>query len=89
MNKTIEERVNDILKNTLGSKESQLYPSAFLEHDLGVDSLDRVEITMALEDEFSIEILDEDADKILTVGDIYDYIKRKLWGEGYELKYGK
>jgi acyl carrier protein len=59
----------------LGVSESEVVPEAKFIDDLGADSLDLVELVMALEDEYGIEIPDEDAEKIVTVGDALKYIK--------------
>jgi acyl carrier protein len=75
--KTIEQRVKDIIVEQLGVNADQVTPDAKFIEDLGADSLDTVELVMALEEEFSIEIPDEDAEKILTVGKALDYIKEK------------
>ena len=75
--KTIEQRVKDIIVEQLTVKPEQVTPEAKFIEDLGADSLDTVELVMALEEEFSIEIPDEDAEKILTVGKALDYIKEK------------
>ena len=73
----IEQRVKKIVAEQLGVNEADIKnESAFVE-DLGADSLDTVELVMALEEEFGIEIPDEDAEKILTVGKALDYIKEK------------
>ena len=74
---TVEERVKKIIAEQLGVEEDEVTPEASFVEDLGADSLDTVELVMALEEEFSIEIPDEDADKILTVGKALDYIKEK------------
>src|SRR3569832_256838 len=74
---TVEERVNKIIAEQLGVEEDEVTPEASFVEDLGADSLDTVELVMALEEEFSIEIPDEDAEKILTVGKALDYIKEK------------
>jgi acyl carrier protein len=58
-------------------EEDEVTPEASFVEDLGADSLDTVELVMALEEEFAIEIPDEDAEKILTVGKALDYIKEK------------
>ena len=75
--KTIEQRVKDIIVEQLGVNADQVVPEAKFIEDLGADSLDTVELVMALEEEFEIEIPDEDAEKILTVGKALDYIKEK------------
>jgi acyl carrier protein len=74
---TVEERVKKIIAEQLGVEEDEVTPEASFVEDLGADSLDTVELVMALEEEFSIEIPDEDAEKILTVGKALDYIKGK------------
>jgi acyl carrier protein len=74
---TLEERVKKIIVEQLGVEEDEVTPEASFVEDLGADSLDTVELVMALEEEFEIEIPDEDAEKILTVGKALDYIKGK------------
>ncbi|MDH4185626.1 MAG: acyl carrier protein [Nitrospira sp.] len=74
---TVEERVKKIIGEQLGVEEDEVTPEASFVEDLGADSLDTVELVMALEEEFGIEIPDEDAEKILTVGKALDYIKEK------------
>lgn len=74
---TVEERVKKIIAEQLGVEEEEVTLEASFVEDLGADSLDTVELVMALEEEFSIEIPDEDAEKILTVGKALDYIKEK------------
>jgi acyl carrier protein len=71
----IEKRVKEIIVEQLGVNESEVTPEAKFVDDLGADSLDLVELVMALEEEYNIEISDEDAEKILTVGDAIEYIK--------------
>jgi len=66
--------VLDILTEQLGVERSQLTPEARLEEDLGADSLDKVEIAMALDEQFHISIPDEALEKISTVGDIFDVL---------------
>ncbi len=73
----IEERVKTIIVEQLGVKPEQVVPEASLIDDLGADSLDTVELVMALEEEFETEIPDEEAEKIRTVGQIMDYIKAR------------
>ncbi|MGE4545885.1 MAG: acyl carrier protein [Pedobacter sp.] len=71
---SIEERVQQIIAEQLGVDEAQVTGDASFMDDLGADSLDTVELVMALEEEFDIEISDEDAEKIQTVQDAVDYI---------------
>ena len=74
---TVDERVKKIIGEQLGVEEDEVTPEASFVEDLGADSLDTVELVMAFEEEFGIEIPDEDAEKILTVGKALDYIKEK------------
>jgi len=66
---SIEKRVKEIIVEQLGVNENEVTPEAKFVDDLGADSLDLVELVMALEEEYNIEISDEEAEKILTVGD--------------------
>ncbi len=75
--KNIEERVKSIIVEQLGVEADQVKPEAQFVNDLGADSLDTVELIMALEEEFDIEIPDEQAEKIKTVGEAMDHIKAK------------
>ena len=68
------DKVKSIIVEQLGVDESAVTPEASFIDDLGADSLDTVELVMALEEEFGIEIPDEDAEKIQTVGDVIKYI---------------
>ncbi|QCK82499.1 acyl carrier protein [Geobacillus kaustophilus NBRC 102445] len=72
------ERVTKIIVDRLGVDESQVTLEASFKDDLGADSLDIVELVMELEDEFNMEISDEEAEKIVTVGDAVNYIKSRL-----------
>jgi acyl carrier protein len=72
---SIEKRVKEIIVEQLGVNEGEVTPEAKFVDDLGADSLDLVELVMALEEEYNMEISDEDAEKILTVGDAIEYIK--------------
>ncbi len=71
----IEERVKKIIVEQLGVREEQVKPEASFVDDLGADSLDTVELVMALEEEFECEIPDEEAEKITTVQQAVDYIQ--------------
>jgi acyl carrier protein len=73
----IETRVKDIIINELGVEAEKVTPDASFVEDLGADSLDTVELVMAFEEEFGIEIPDEDAEKMQTVGDAIEYIKQQ------------
>lgn len=71
---TIDERVKKIIIEQLGVKEEEVVSEASFVDDLGADSLDTVELVMALEEEFGVEIPDEEAEKIRTVKEAFDYI---------------
>ena len=73
---SIEERVKKIIVEQLGVKEEDVKPEASFVEDLGADSLDTVELVMALEEEFDIEIPDEEAEKIITVQSAIDYVTK-------------
>lgn len=73
--KTVEQKVRDIVVEQLGVKPEQVTPEAKFIEDLGADSLDVVELVMALEEEFGNEIPDEEAEKLTTVGDVIKYIE--------------
>ncbi len=72
----IEQKVKDIIVEQLGVKKEQVTEDASFIDDLGADSLDTVELVMALEEEFNIEIPDEEAEKIQTVGEAIAYINK-------------
>jgi acyl carrier protein len=74
MSADIFARVKAIIVDRLGVEEDQVTLESSFKEDLGADSLDVVELVMELEDEFDMEISDEDAEKINTVGDVVDYI---------------
>jgi acyl carrier protein len=74
---SIEEKVRQIIVDQLGVNPEQVTISAAFIEDLGADSLDTVELVMAFEEEFSIEVPDEDAEKLQTVGDVVKYIEDK------------
>ncbi len=71
----VETRVREIIAEQLGVAASEVTPEASFIEDLGADSLDIVELVMALEEEYGIEISDEDAEKVRTVKDVVDYIQ--------------
>lgn len=73
----LEDRVKEIIVEQLGVDAEKVKPEAAFIEDLGADSLDTVELVMALEEEFDLEIPDEDAEKIKTVGDAIQYIQSK------------
>ncbi len=75
---TVTEKVKKMIVDQLGVSESEVVPEAKFIDDLGADSLDIVELIMALEDEYGIEIPDEDAEKIETVGDAIRYIEEHM-----------
>jgi acyl carrier protein len=75
--KSIEEKVKDIIVEQLGVNPEQVTPQASFIEDLGADSLDIVELVMAFEEEFGVEVPDEDAEKLQTVGDVIKYIEDK------------
>ena len=72
------EKVKAIIVEQLGVTESSVTMEASFIDDLGADSLDIVELVMALEEEFDMEIPDSDAEKVVTVGDVVDYIKENV-----------
>lgn len=74
----METRLKKIIAEQLGVDESKIVPSARFTDDLNADSLDLVEMIMSLEEEFGVEIPDEDAEKILTVQDAMDYIDARV-----------
>lgn len=74
----IFEKVKKIIVEQLGVAETSITMEASFIDDLGADSLDIVELIMALEEEFDIEIPDSDAEKVVTVGDVVDYIKEHV-----------
>ena len=75
---TVSERLRNIIVEQLGVEESEVVPSASFTEDLNADSLDLVELIMSLEEEFKLQISDEDAEKITTVGDAEEYIEEHL-----------
>jgi acyl carrier protein len=74
----VEEKVKDIIVEELGVEREKLTSDARFMEDLGADSLDTVELVMAFEKEFDIDIPDEDAEKLRTVGDAMNYLHEKI-----------
>ncbi|MEE9171580.1 MAG: acyl carrier protein [candidate division NC10 bacterium] len=74
----IEQKAKKIIVEQLGVDEAEVTPDASFVEDLGADSLDTVELIMVLEEEFGIEIPDEDAEKIVHVKDVVQYIKERI-----------
>ena len=74
----LEDRVSAIVVEQLGVSKEELAPGASFIDDLGADSLDIVELVMAMEEEFDIEIPDDDAEKIQTIEDVITYVKAKI-----------
>jgi acyl carrier protein len=74
----LEDKVKDIIVEELGVEREKLTNSASFMEDLGADSLDTVELVMAFEKEFNIDIPDEDAEKMRTVGDAMNYLREKV-----------
>ena len=74
----VEEKVKDIIVEELGVEREKLTSEASFMEDLGADSLDTVELVMAFEQEFDIDIPDEDAEKLRTVGDAMNYLHEKI-----------
>ena len=74
----VEEKVKDIIAEELGVEREKLTPEASFMEDLGADSLDTVELVMAFEKEFDIDIPDEEAEKLRTVGDAMKYLHEKM-----------
>lgn len=78
MEKSVERRVIEIIVEQLGVSEEEVTTEASFVDDLGADSLDLVELIMAMEEEFGLEISDEDAEKIQTVQDVINYINERI-----------
>jgi acyl carrier protein len=74
---SLEEKVINIVVDKLGVDRGEVTPDAVFVDDLGADSLDLVELIMAMEEEFGFEIADEEAEKLRTVGDVISFIKAK------------
>lgn len=77
MDMPLEERVTALIVDQLGVSKEEAVPKASFLDDLGADSLDIVELVMSLEEEFDIEIPDDDAEKIQTIEDAIDYVKKR------------
>jgi len=77
MSNTLD-KIKEIIVEKLGVQESKISSDSHFIEDLGADSLDTVELIMQFEEDFNIEIPDEDAEKILTVNQAYDYIKKHI-----------
>lgn len=75
---SVEDKVKEIIVEQLSVNAEQVTPEAKFIEDLGADSLDVVELVMAFEEQFGIEVPDEDAEKLQTVGDVNSYIKEAL-----------
>ena len=78
MTTELESQVADIIVEQLGATKEEIVPEASFIDDLGADSLDIVELVMAMEETFDIEIPDDDAEKIQTIGDAVSYLKDRL-----------
>lgn len=78
MTATIESRVKQICVDHLGVSGDKVIPEASFEDNLGADSLDRVELVMGFEEEFDIEIDDADAEKLTTVGEAIEYLRKRV-----------
>ncbi len=76
MSESSEEKIKDIIVEQLGVNADQVTREAKMIEDLGADSLDAVELVMAIEEEFGIEVPDEQAEKLSAVGDIIDYVEK-------------
>lgn len=78
--KSIEDKVRAIIVEQLDANEDEVVPDALFDEDLGADSLDLVELVMQMEDEFDVEIPDEDAENIRTVQDAINYVRQHIDG---------
>ena len=74
----LDERITEIIVTQLGATAAEIVPEASFIDDLGADSLDIVELVMAMEEAFDIEIPDDDAEKLQTIGDAVGYLKARL-----------
>ncbi len=77
---SVEEKVKKIICEQLGVKEEDVVPEASFVDDLGADSLDQVELIMAMEEEFDVSISDEEAEKIVLVRDVIEYVEKDKKG---------
>jgi acyl carrier protein len=77
---SVEEKVKKIICEQLGVNEEDVVPEASFVDDLGADSLDQVELIMAMEEEFDVSISDEEAEKILLVRDVIEYVEKDKKG---------
>jgi acyl carrier protein len=75
---SVEEKVIEIIAEKLNLSKDQIKPEASFVDDLGADSLDLVELVMAMEEAFGMEVPDEDAEKLRTVKDVIEYVKQRL-----------
>ena len=80
MGTNLEERISEMIIEQLGGTKEEMVPEASFIDDLGADSLDIVELVMAMEETFDIEIPDDDAEKIQTIGDAVAYLRDRLEG---------
>lgn len=80
MSDSLEEKVTEIIVEQLGATKEEIVPEASFIDDLGADSLDIVELVMAMEETFDVEIPDDDAEKIQTIGDAVSYLRNRLEG---------
>ena len=78
MNEELLKKVTDVVVDKLGVKAEDVKPESSFVNDLGADSLDRVELVMALEDEFDLEIMDSESEKFVTVADVVAFKKKNL-----------
>ena len=74
----VKTKINNLIVEKLSVKEELIKPEASFINDLGADSLDIVQFVMDLEEEFDVEISDEDSEKLSTIGDVYKYVEEKL-----------
>jgi acyl carrier protein len=78
----VQAKLKEIVMDRLNAEEDQIKPEASFVEDLGADSLDIVELIMGIEEDFDIEIPDEDAEKLTTVGEAMEYVKTKMGIDG-------